>query len=98
VSDVQSLTLPKATSRTRRRFRKPRKPNPFWTGYCLWCAVFAIVDVLTGAWLFAVGQLVFLGGAWPVLLGRRPGIAGRVCWLGVGAFVFATVAAIVGIA
>jgi hypothetical protein len=97
MTDVQSLTLRKATSRTRRRFRRPRRPNLFWLLYVLWCAVFAVFDVVTGAWVFAIGQLIFLGGAWPVLLRRRPAIAWPVVWLGVGVFLVACVLALVGV-
>lgn len=49
MSDTLSLTLPKLGARTRRRFRKPRKPT-FWEMYDLfWCGFSCLFAVLN--WL-----------------------------------------------
>jgi hypothetical protein len=56
-SDRLSLTLPKFTSRSRTKLKRPRKPTGrelWYLAFFLYNAVNAAVDVAEGAWVFGL--------------------------------------------
>lgn len=67
MSDYLSLTLPKATARAKRRFRKPKRPS-FWTlwyaAFCVYCGVWGIAEYLNGHLITATWSILGCGLYW----------------------------------
>lgn len=77
MSDSLSLTLPKATTRTRVRRRRPKRPSGwqvFWAGYCVWCVTWAVHAALTGDMGDLIAQAAYLAAGWMCLTRRKEGM------------------------